>query len=69
MAYLGSAENRIIKSYIDRSTHKHKDLAAAIGLKSYSFSERYRGIVRWKLSEIQDLADVLGVNAADLIGW
>ena len=67
--YLGAAENRIIKNYIDRSKYKHKDLAAAIGLQAYSFSERYRGIVRWKLSEIQSLAEVLGVNAADLIGW
>lgn len=67
MAYISLDENKKVKRYIDRCGMKHCEIYPLIGLTKFTFSDRYKGKVRWKTSELKRLAEVVGCSFYDFM--
>jgi hypothetical protein len=67
MAVTGYSDNKIIRSYIDRSGVRKPHIYTQLGMTRSSFSKRYLGHVRWKTEELKRLAPIIGYNFYDLV--
>lgn len=56
-----------IADLIDESRMLHYEIADAIDMKFWSFSDRYVGRVKWRKCELKRLAPVIGCTLADLM--
>ena len=60
--------NQAIRAEMARRGVTQADIAGSLGIPQSQVSARLRGVVDWRLRELQVVADVLGVGLADLIG-
>lgn len=57
-----------VRAYMARGRINQTQLAEALGLTQSSVSKRLRGVIAFDVNELQQVAEVLGVHPAVLLG-
>lgn len=59
--------NETLRLLLTRTGKRQVDLADAVGITQTSMSARLRGASRWRLDDLEPVADLFGLTVCELI--